>query len=63
MANLRIYDLPDCLAERAVGFALKFKGDYPSRVGFRNGVVYSSAGFHFYIYRTNSGIIVVRGEG
>lgn len=47
--------------EQSVRLAQRFIEEFPDRVGYRDGVAFTTVGYPrpFYVYRTKTGIIVV----
>lgn len=63
MTAIKLVDVKEHDLSRAEHMAVAFVRQYPDRIGFRNGVVFSNADLScpLYIYRTKTQI-VVRGE-
>lgn len=60
--TLRLYDIEFDGMSRAISVARSFSDNYPDRRGARDGAVYSNpTEGAVYAYRTQAGVIVVRG--
>lgn len=62
MIDVRLWGISYKERFRALDAAEHFGGQYPDRIGARNGVIYAEPGRStLYAYRTKGGQIVVRG--